>query len=54
MHKSEPRANLILINSANKVYELERGSLGPIRVLTFSESNSKVTSTSHYKKSIEL
>ena len=30
MYKSEPRANLILINHANKVYELGWGQLRPI------------------------
>ena len=54
MHKSEPRANPTLITHANKVYELRAGPLGPIGILAFLESNSKVDSTSHYKESIKL
>ena len=45
MHKSEPRANPTLLNCAIMVYEW--GPLGPIGVLGFLESNSKVDSIFH-------
>ena len=54
MQKSEPRVNLTLIIRANKVYELKAGTIGTIEVLAPLESNSKVDSTSHYRKSTKL
>ena len=47
MHKSEPRANLTLINYVFMVYE----PLRPIGVQVPLESDSKVNSTSHYGES---
>ena len=52
--KNEPRVNPTLINRANKVHELERGLVGPIRVLAPSKFNFEVDPTSHYRKSTEL
>ena len=49
MHKSEPRANLTLINRIIKVYELEWEPLGPIGILASSKSNFKVDSTTYYR-----
>ena len=39
MHIREPRANPILINHANKVYELDRGPLGPIGQYWLSQNS---------------
>ena len=54
MHKSELRTHPTLINHAIKEFELKKGPLGSIGVLTPLESNFEIDSTSHYKESIAL
>ena len=51
MHKSEPRANVILITHANKDLTSKQRLIGPKGVLSPSKSNYEINSTSYYKES---